>query len=146
MTQGELQRLLNAQSGEGLLFVSGESAWFTARNMASQPENDICSTTTTEVAEIKRRRVTEAEAEAPTSGADHLLSFDAGGRTPPPVAQVPPPDPYGAPSALALPEADVSGPAADEAGPPTAPHPQDVAADPNSDFGDADFDDAPFAD
>lgn len=155
LTQGELQRLLNANSGEGLLFVSGESAWFTARNMASRPENDICSTTTTEVAEIKRRRQAEKEAEVQDVSTDHLLTYTPDAPAPPTIPQLPP-DPYSAPPAPALPAVEDVGapPAGPEVSSPAPPGPEQVsgiggqpaAPAEYSDFGEADFDDDPFAD
>jgi conjugal transfer ATP-binding protein TraC len=52
LTQSELSRLLGAKRGQGLIFVGREVGWFTATGLASELENEICTTTPAERAAI----------------------------------------------------------------------------------------------
>jgi hypothetical protein len=56
LTSREQSKLMSARPGEGLVYVGGESAWFSAVNMASPLENELMTTTMSERAEIEQRR------------------------------------------------------------------------------------------
>lgn len=62
LTPGELSRLVGAASGEGLVFVDNETAWFSARGMASDMEYAMLTTTMGERAALQ-----EVRREAPVS-------------------------------------------------------------------------------
>lgn len=54
LTSGELSRLVGAASGEGLVFVDNETAWFSARGMASEMEYAMLTTTMGERAALQK--------------------------------------------------------------------------------------------
>lgn len=159
LTQGEIQRLLSAAAGEGLLFVGDEVGWFTARDQASPPENEICSTSPVERAEIERRKRAELEAktEPPPIADDHLLTYEPEEPASPPPEL--PPEPFAPPpSSRALPGAPQSPPpsphqppaAPPQPAPPPPPAPPTdnggtpgIAAE-EAEFDESDFDDSPF--
>jgi len=113
LTQGELHKLTGAAAGEGLLFVGGETAWFTARDMASQEEHEMLTTTMSERYAIAQKQKSALEASR-QQGYDqgHMLSYQP--EEPPPLPPSLPDDPYQNPG-RALPSADHGNPPA----PPT---------------------------
>ena len=54
LTSGELSRLVGAAAGEGLVFVDNETAWFSARGMASELEYAMLTTTMGERAALQK--------------------------------------------------------------------------------------------
>lgn len=61
LTTQEVSSLTSARSGEGLIFVGDETGWFSARNMASELEYPLLTTTMTEVSAFARAQEEQYE-------------------------------------------------------------------------------------
>jgi type IV secretory pathway VirB4 component len=66
ITGAELQRLLGAGTGEGLIFIGPDATWFSSMYMASDLEHRMFSTTAQERAQFAREELTAGQPEEET--------------------------------------------------------------------------------
>lgn len=88
LTDSEIAYLSNVKTGEGLIFVDDDRAWVSMREMASPLENEMMTTTRSEVAALNARRRAEEAEEAEAATAHQLAARQAGrigSGTPPPA-------------------------------------------------------------
>lgn len=70
LTEGEVSRLVGAAAGEGLIVVNSDTAWFTARGMASPMEHRMLTTTMQERAAFAAEQAHSALPENPATASD----------------------------------------------------------------------------